>query len=201
MMNMRLLIIFFVFFISSTSCLSQNISSKVNIEDGVLYLIAPQFHEILINNVSLEKLIYSSNSWELIEDKMGDPNEVIDDSTILSNEKIIRYDGAEFMYTDIPDSLSLTNITLKGERFSLNLGNNSLTPGMPFQQLKMVLPEEYKLGEADKITIRIAVTDNSGNTRRDKSGNILYSDIDKITIWLNNATKTVSRIEVNRIYT
>lgn len=201
MMNMRLLIIFFVFFISSTSCLSQNISSKVNIEDGVLYLIAPQFHEILINNVSLEKLIYSSNSWELIEDKMGDPNEVIDDSTILSNEKIIRYDGAEFMYTDIPDSLSLTNITLKGERFSLNLGNNSLTPGMSFQQLKMVLPEEYKLGEADKITIRIAVTDNSGNTRRDKSGNILYSDIDKITIWLNNATKTVSRIEVNRIYT
>lgn len=198
---MRLLIIFFVFFISSTSCLSQNISSKVNIEDGVLYLIAPQFHEILINNVSLEKLIYSSNSWELIEDKMGDPNEVIDDSTILSNEKIIRYDGAEFMYTDIPDSLSLTNITLKGERFSLNLGNNSLTPGMSFQQLKMVLPEEYKLGEADKITIRIAVTDNSGNTRRDKSGNILYSDIDKITIWLNNATKTVSRIEVNRIYT
>lgn len=197
-MRMISCIIFVVLTVTAV-CVAQQPSFRgIHAHNETLYVTADQYHSVNIDGKVTLKVLYQ-DSLDAVARHLGEPAEVKDVSTILSGEIVIRYEGLEFLYTNIPGSWELTEVTLNSDGHFIRLGEHALSPGMSIGGLKKIMPDGFDLSGTDNIRIFIAVSDGNGGVRF-RNGEPMFADVEFIRIHFNIGTARISKIEIINSY-
>ncbi len=176
-----------IFLANAISCLGQDLKKEPITELDFAKIT-------LLGKITIQELKTHEESWDLLEERLGDPLQKEEKDEFVNKSKIISYKEANFRYSDYgkPDDFTLTNITITEPGFYLTVKGKRLQVGDDIEKAAFF---SHSRNEADStLSIKIYETDADGNPRYHESGDLMTSENEYLSVKFDPSTGLITEI-------
>lgn len=187
MKTLHLLFLIIIFLVNTISCLAQEPEKELITEI--------EFKKItLVEKFTIQELKTHEESWNLLEEQLGDPLQKEEKDEFVNKSKFISYKEADFRYSDYgkPDNFTLTNIAITEPGFYLTVKGKRLQVGDDIEKAAFF---NHSRNEADStLSIKIYETDEEGNVRYHDSGELMTAENEYLSVKFDPSTGKITEI-------